>query len=54
MEQHNNKEGIDELMEIARLRFGMIAPVIQETYLTIMLIEYYKMKICMAKFYLLG
>lgn len=32
MEQHNNKEGIDELMEIARLRFGMIAPVIQETY----------------------
>lgn len=23
-------------------------------YLTIMLIEYYKMKICMAKFYLLG
>lgn len=32
MEQHNNKEGIDELMEIARLRFGIIAPVIQETY----------------------
>ena len=32
MEQHNNKEGIDELMEIARLRFGMIVPVIQETY----------------------
>ena len=32
MEQHNNKEGIDELMEIARLRFGMIAPVIQEMY----------------------
>lgn len=32
MEQHNNKEGIDELMESARLRFGIIAPVIQETY----------------------
>lgn len=30
MEQHNNKEGIDELMEIARLRFGMIAPVIRK------------------------
>ena len=32
MEQHNNKEEIDELMEIARLRFRMIALVIQETY----------------------
>lgn len=32
MEQYNNKEGIEESMEIARLRFGMIAPVIQETY----------------------
>ena len=32
MEQYNDKEGIEESMEIARLRFGMIAPVIQETY----------------------
>ena len=32
MEQYNNKEGIEESMEIERLRFGMIAPVIQETY----------------------
>ena len=32
MEQHNTTGRIDESMEIARLRFGMIAPVIQETY----------------------
>ena len=30
MEQYNDKEGIEESMEIARLRFGMIAPVIQK------------------------
>ena len=32
MEQQNRTDRMDELMEIARLRFGMIAPVIQETY----------------------
>jgi len=32
MEQQNKIDRMDELMEIARLRFGMIAPVIQETY----------------------
>ena len=32
MEQQNNTDKMEELMEIARFRFGMIAPVIQETY----------------------
>ena len=32
MEQQKKTDRMDELMEIARLRFGMIAPVIQETY----------------------
>lgn len=32
MEQQKKTNRTDELMEIARLRFGMIAPVIQETY----------------------
>ena len=32
MEQQSKNERMDELMEIARLRFGMIAPVIQDTY----------------------
>ena len=32
MEQKNKTDRIDEMMEIARLRFGMIAPMIQETY----------------------
>ena len=32
MEQQMKTHRMDELMEIARLRFGMIAPVIQETY----------------------
>lgn len=32
MEQQNKTDRMDGLMEIARLRFGMIAPVIQDTY----------------------
>ena len=32
MEQRNQADRMDELMEIARLRFGRIAPVNQETY----------------------
>lgn len=32
MKQQKKTDRMDELMEIARLRFGMIAPVIQETY----------------------
>ena len=32
MEQQKKTDRTEELMEIARLRFGMIAPVIQETY----------------------
>ena len=32
MEQEQKNDRMDELLEIAQLRFGMIAPVIQETY----------------------
>ena len=32
MEQQKKTERTEEQMEAARLRFGMIAPVIQETY----------------------